>query len=147
MSKAGDAIDVLIGRLISASSRSSKQGADLIQSAARGIVEHHSGRLAASITTTGPRPTGVASFATDVGPTVVYGRIHELGGHIYPHGHKYLAFYWLDHDLAPKLNDGRILVHAVYQRPKPYLKPATRAMAMVFRDRAISNWSDAIRSI
>ena len=80
---------------------------------------HGTGRLANSIKV---RKTGKLSGI--VGPTVVYGRIQELGGSIFPKGHPYLAFYWPEAPPGMKrLPDGRVLVRHVTLPPRPYLKP------------------------
>ena len=77
------------------------------------------GRLAGSITVRKD-----SKLSGKGGPTVIYGRIQELGGTIYPKGHPYLAFYWA---AAPaemrRLPDGRVLARHVTLPPRPYLKP------------------------
>ena len=80
---------------------------------------HGAGNLARSI-----QVRKNSRFSGEVGPTVVYGRIQELGGEIFPKGHPFLAFYWpagppgLRH-----LPDGRVLVRHVTLPARPYLKP------------------------
>lgn len=102
------------------------------------------GRLKASIRVTGPYPLSRDAYAAKVGPTVVYGRIRELGGHIWPHGHPFLAFQWAQ---APptmrRLPDGRVLARHVYQRGRPYLKPATEVVRARFRGIAERHWAAA----
>ena len=53
----------------------------------------------------------------DIGPTVVYGRIQELGGTIKPVRAKMLS--WIDLDTGK-----RIFAKKVYIPPRPYLRPA-----------------------
>ncbi len=88
---------------------------------------HGVGRLAGSIKV---RKSGKLSGM--VGPTVIYGRIQELGGPIFPKGHPYLAFYWPE---APpgirRLPDGRVLVHHVTIPARPYLKPGVEMVKPV----------------
>lgn len=86
---------------------------------------HGKGRLAGSIEVRGPADGGEGIYTGEVGPTVRYGRIQELGGPIFPHGHPFLAFFW---DEAPvgmrRLPDGRVLARRVVIKKHPYLKPA-----------------------
>ncbi len=149
MSAAGDAIEVLMAQLTEATQRATGDGADIVQSLARRnlAAKTKTGRLERSIEVTGPSPTSADRFEALVGPTVVYGRIHELGGHINPLNHPYFAFYWKGHEAPPILKDGRVLVPHVYQEPQPYLKPAAIIGAKLFREAAIRRWGDAIRSI
>ena len=53
----------------------------------------------------------------DVGPTVIYGRIHELGGIILPVKAKMLS--WMDDDTGE-----RIFAKMVQIPARPYLRPA-----------------------
>ena len=53
----------------------------------------------------------------DVGPTVIYGRIHELGGIILPVKAKMLS--WMDDDTGE-----RIFAKMVQILARPYLRPA-----------------------
>ena len=116
----------------------------LVQAAARTNVTKRTGELAASITVNGPFPSGPTQWSGTVAPTVIYGRIHELGGWIVPHGHKYLAFQWPGHGDFPILKDGRVLVHEVYQHPKPYLKPAVDEVKGAIGKEMKLEWHGAI---
>lgn len=147
MSDVGTAIDALIARLVSATARATAEGAALVESAAKSNAPVKTGALVRSIEITGPVQIGVSKYQADIGPTIVYGRIRELGGHIVPKGHPYLAFLWPEAFFRhPMLDDGRVLLRHVYQEPRPYLKPAVEVMANRFKNAAIRRWSDAIRS-
>lgn len=67
------------------------------------------GRLAGSITV---RKDG--KLTGQVGPTVIYGRIQELGGTIFPRERKFL--HWVD-------ASGSHFARHVTLPPRPYLKP------------------------
>jgi phage gpG-like protein len=56
------------------------------------------------------------SAEASVGPTVIYGRIHELGGTILPIHGEYLTFQTYDGEWHK--------MKAVHMPPKPYLRPA-----------------------
>ena len=106
----------------SAAERATSTVLHQIEAAAKDVAAgqfHGVGRLAGSIKV---RKSGKLSGM--VGPTVIYGRIQELGGPIFPKGHPYLAFYWPE---APpgirRLPDGRVLVRHVTIPARPYLKP------------------------
>jgi len=59
--------------------------------------------------------SSATNASVDVGPTVIYGRIQELGGVIKPVHAKMLS--WVD--------DGvRIFAKMVHLPPRPYLRPA-----------------------
>lgn len=77
-----------------------------------------SGKLRQSITVKGPTPVGTNSWEAQIGPTVIYGRIQELGG-----------------DTG---RDG-----AAHLPPRPYMKPALDAakdfITAAFR-KAWSTW-------
>ena len=101
--------------------RITKRALETIQTAARGFAPIGTpgnttappGFLKASIDVSGPRGAD-GLYGGEVGPTTVYGRQRELGGHIYPKRAKHLRFtkfgvtVYTDH---------------VYQHPQPYLKP------------------------
>ena len=77
---------------------------------------------------------GETSAWVDVGPTVIYGRIRELGGMILPSSKKMLS--WLigsgsgsggKQKVVGKrfvTEDGRVFAEAVQVFPTPYLRPA-----------------------
>lgn len=72
------------------------------------------GRLRQSILVRGPRNEGFR-FSGEVGPTVIYGRIQELGGEIFPKRAKWL--HWVD-------GTGDHFAKHVTLPSRPYLKPA-----------------------
>lgn len=70
--------------------------------------------LALSIKTILDKASGTSAWVS-VGPSVVYGRIQELGGWIKPVNAKVLHF-WIDM--------WEVFTKAVYIPPRPYLRPA-----------------------
>lgn len=83
------------------------------------------GRLRRSILPTPIARVSAYRWSGMVGPTTVYGRQKELGGHIYPVRARYLRFIARDGTL--------VFTHHVYQRPHPFLKPATVTVRSRFR--------------
>lgn len=85
------------------------------------------GDLARSIYITGPvnvNANGTEYYA-EIGPTVIYGRLRELGGEI----NAVMAFHWGKFPYGrwgtiARLPDGRVLVQHITQKPEPYLHPA-----------------------
>lgn len=67
------------------------------------------GNLRRSITVTGPEEVGPAKWRGEVGPTAVYGRIHELGGQA---GHSTLPARPY---MQPALDDVREEIRAIFQ--------------------------------
>jgi hypothetical protein len=144
--EAAAAIDKLIARLDVATAAGVMEGAlrlEALGRAAAPIGPSHGGyspgSLRRSFRTEGPTPLGFARYVARVGPTTVYGRIRELGGHIYP-------------VRAPMLRwrDDSGVWHAakhVYQKPQPYLKPATMLIRRDFNRIMRRHWADAIRRV
>lgn len=134
------ALDRLMVSLHEATHDGVEDGAKAVQDGARAFAPHLSGELAGSITITGPTPTGVASYAALVGPTVVYGRIRELGGPIPGRRtvmtHPYLRWYW----------EGRpVFKRKVHQHGTHYLLHAVEEVRPRFRDMCARRWAEAIR--
>jgi len=146
MSDVGAAIDALIASVIEATAKATMDGAMLVKSLAQAEAPHKTGRLAGSIDVTGPGPTGSASFEALVGPTVVYGRLRELGGWIpggaspqpKPPG-KRDWLHWVD-----EAGNGHFS-KLVYQTGRPYLKPAVEGAELRFRSILANRVGDAIR--
>lgn len=94
MGEFGAAMDALIARSLEAMRSVVGDAAHDIQVGGRAIAPVRLGTLRASIKVDGPReastvpdlpkatPRGPAVFAARVGPTVVYGRIREVGGNV-----------------------------------------------------------------
>lgn len=72
------------------------------------------GKLRQSISVNGPKPVGANSWEAKVGPTIVYGRIQELGGDTW---------------------NGGVLP------PRPYMKPALQAAKQFMQDAFRKAWS------
>lgn len=146
MSDYGDAIDALIGRIVKATADISLEGGLLVEGLAKSNAPIDTGTLMRSIDTTGPSPTGVASFATFVGPTVIYGRLRELGGFIpggavpepKPPGRRDWL-HWVN-------ETGDHFAKLVHQDGRPYLKPAVDTAKPQYLRLAAKRWADVIRS-
>ena len=144
-SDAEHAIDALIRRLDKATAAGVMEGVFRVEAQAKALApvgESHGGYqmgyLRMSIRSEGPTPLGFARYVGRVGPTAVYGRIRELGGHIRPVRKPMLRW-----------RDGSGVWHAamhVYQGPHPYLKPATTVVRRRFRQIMARHWADAIRA-
>lgn len=76
-----------------------------------------SGDLRRSITVRGPTRSGAGHWTVTVGPSMVYGRIQELGG---------------------EAGNGAVLP------PRPYMRPAQEALQMKARSIFIDAWRDVI---
>ena len=151
MSDAGRAIDDLIVKLQAASLKAVDYGAEQVSEVAKVnafvFMKKPTGRLSDSIRTTGPYPSE-GGFEALVGPTVVYGRLRELGGVIAPLGHPYLAFSGYSYDPGHNWLWGEFThTPLVVQKGTPYLKPAVEAVQQRFYDKAVDLWSAAIETL
>ena len=134
-------IDKLIARLDAATAKGVMTGILDVEAKAKALAPigpSHGGDapgdLRRSIQSQGPARLGQGRYAARTGPTTRYGRIRELGGHIYPVRAK--ALRWQD-------GTGWHTAGHVYQKPHPYLKPAVSATR--FRKIMARAWTDAIR--
>jgi hypothetical protein len=126
-------IDAMIKRMDEATMYIAGDAAEIIRSAAevlapRGTGDNSTnatGDLARSIYVTGPMGhDGV--YTSMVGPTIIYGRLRELGGTISGHT---MVFVWGKYPQGyygtiPTHPDGRVIIKHFHQKPEPYLKPA-----------------------
>lgn len=113
------ALDALIHRIDSATKASVRDSIGAVESKAKGLAHVKTGAMRRSILPTPVMPAGPHVFTAMVGPTVVYGRQKELGGHIFPVRARALRF--LD-------RDGHVVFRShVYQHPIPFLKPGFEA--------------------
>jgi len=94
-------------------------GAHIVQAASMGFApvgdRPGGGQLRRSIDVKGPRPSALGGWEAEVGPTVIYGRQRELGGHIFPV--RATRLHWVD---AAGVDH---YASHVYQHPEPYMKP------------------------
>lgn len=133
------ALDALIERVREAARRSVADEAALIEGAAKEFAHVKTGTLRRSILPTPVHPLATNVFESLVGPTVVYGRQKELGGHIFPVRARALRFI---------ARDGALVFAAhVYQPPIPFLKPGYQAAAPRFTDVVLRRVGAAILSI
>ena len=92
------------------------------------------GDLARSVDIEGPASPETGRWITRVGPTVIYARQREFGGHIRPKVKGALAFtkFGVRYIVGPRVFTHRaedgftfwIRKEGVYQVPQPYVKPA-----------------------
>jgi hypothetical protein len=98
------------------------------------------GALRRSILGKGPTPDGLATWTGKMGPTVIYGRIRELGGMIVPTHAPIL--HWV--------NNAGNSVYAMHSdqklgsSSKPYLKPAVMVVRTRFQAMAERRWAVAL---
>lgn len=143
------ALDAMTSRVRSATVKAVVDSAVVVQRLAVINAPVVDGELRRSIKITGPQVAGRDRWAAYVGPTVVYGRQRELGGHLYP---KRVAWMrWLDTAWKypplhrfPKSPDWAYSQH-VYQKPEPYLKPAVEQALPMIRQRFANRVSAAMR--
>lgn len=128
LTKLGDAIDAATRNAVF-------EGAARVDAAAKGNAPVLTGSLRRSIDIEGPTRVGLASYRARVGPTMIYGRIRELGGDIYPKQARILR--WWD-----KAGNKVFAMHS-HQVPRPYLKPAVEIVD--FRRICEEHWGNAIR--
>lgn len=138
------ALDELASRIDKETERAVFEAAAELDAAAKALAPSLTGTLRRSIRIEGPRRAGLGAYRAKVGPTVIYGRQRELGGHIVPVRAKMLR--WPGPG-DPRGQFGPIFARHVYQRPHPYLKPATLALRSRFRDIAAKHWAAAVRSV
>ena len=141
--EAAAAIDDLIRRLDEATAKGVMEGTLAVEATAKALAPvgeshggDHEGDLRRSIDTQGPIPLGLARWMARTGPTTRYGRIRELGGHIYAQRAPMLRW----HD-----EHGWHSAKHVYQGPHPYLKPAVSVVRRRFRSIMGRRWAAAIR--
>lgn len=136
-SEAIRAIDDLIERLESATEAATREGIGVFEGAAKSNAPVKTGTLRRSIFVTGPIRTAMYRWTARVGPTVVYGRIRELGGHIYPK-----RVQWLRWERF-----GRVWFSKhVYQSGTHYVKRGVEASLPKVQAIFIKYWSAAVRS-
>lgn len=141
----GAAVDAMIERVRSATDGAVDDGLALIQKAAQANLTHFthppgtptpsapgdppaliSGALRRSIRVRRTK-NGPDVYEGRVGPTIVYGRIQELGGQL---GHNPRHGMWRRPGFLP---------------PRPYLRPAAFNAAPKVRDLLVKAWARAIR--
>jgi len=116
-------------------------GADLVQGLGRTYAPHLSGELASSITITGPAATGPAEYTAKVGPTMVYGRIREIGGAI--PGRKGMTHPFLRWSYGGHW----VFKHKVHQHGAKYMLHAVEDVRPQFRSIVARRWANAIDSV
>ena len=136
----------LAKRVETATAEIAMEGAFLVEAAAKGDAPVLTGTLRRSIDVKGPHMLGPFAFSADVGPTVVYGRMRELGGWIpggavprpKPPG---TSLYWVDS------SGGQHFASLVHQHGRPYLRPALVASVEKYHDLAARRWNEALSGL
>lgn len=154
VSKTVAALDVLAARFKEAARSATGDGAYAIRDGARELAPLGIGTLRASIIVDGPRqassvpglvaslPHGDAVYAAKIGPTVVYGRIREIGGRI-PGRRKAMI-----HPYLRWQHDGHwVFRRSVYQHGTGYLRHATEMVVPRVNGFVRDRLTTAIRSI
>lgn len=141
------ALDALADRIRTETAAAVMEGALLVERLAKIDAPYKSGTLRRSISTSGPYPAGDARFRAEVGPTVIYARMRELGGFI-PGGAVPMPkppgpTGWL-HWVSGGRDHFAKLVH---QTGRPYMKPAVDEARPLFRAIAVNHWTAAIEGI
>lgn len=140
-SRAQRALDKLLVLLPTATAIVSLEMARDVRSEARAYLKDPLGPLAESIHTTGPDRVGTNAFRTRVGPTLVYGRQRELGGHIDAGiltAHYRDPGYWT-------WNGSDVFTQHVFQVGQHYLKRGVETSLPRLLRTAQKIWGDTIR--
>lgn len=154
------ALDRIVVAAVEATPVAVAQSAAIVQGAARGNASHRpgpnvvSGDLRRSIltgggATAGPMTPGTARigpfrWSSVVGPTVIYGRIQELGGNIYPH-HEARSGSGRPGMLSWMSDGHRFYSRHVYIPPRPYLSPALVSSQGAIEQRFYDVWAAALK--
>ncbi|MGB6771190.1 MAG: hypothetical protein WBF51_04215 [Candidatus Dormiibacterota bacterium] len=153
------ALDRLVVAAVQSTPVAVSQAATIVQSQARDNASHRPGpnvglgNLKRSIitgagATAGPMTPGVARlgpflWSSVVGPTVIYGRIQELGGHVYPH-HMARSGSGRPGMLSWVADGRRIYARHVYIPARPYLSPALTSSQAAIQQRFYDVWATAL---
>jgi hypothetical protein len=153
-------LDTMVGDFERATPVAVLQGAAIIQGRARSNASHRpgpnvrtgvlrrsiivgAGDGAAAIPGSGTARTGPYRWSSTIGPTVIYGRIQELGGTILPH---HMARSGSGRPgMLSWVNGGvRFYAHRVTLPARPYLAPAVPASLAAVSARFYAVWAAAI---
>ena len=135
------ALDQLITDLEHATKAGVGEGADMLQGIIRENAPHLSGELATSVAVTGPYPV-VGGYIAKVGPTLIYGRIRELGGRI--PGSKTV----MTHPYLRWFQDGKpIFAKSVHQRGSRYVLRSYEIYKPQHRNVLMRHWANAMRMV
>ncbi|HUY24189.1 MAG TPA: hypothetical protein VMV09_02640 [Candidatus Saccharimonadales bacterium] len=153
------ALDQLVAAAVQSTPVAVAQAATIVQGRARDNASHRpgpnviSGDLKRSIitgagATAGPMVPGVARlgpflWSSVVGPTVIYGRIQELGGHVYPH-HMARSGSGRPGMLSWVAGGKRIYAMHAYIPPRPYLSPALASSQGAIQQKFYDIWAGAM---
>ena len=154
-----EALDSLATRAILATPLAVVRGASLIQGQARSNASHRpgpnviTGALRRSILVmggAGPQagppgvalPSGPYQWSSIIAPTVIYGRIQELGGDVYPH---HMARSGSGRPGMLRWFQGGVAIFAnhVYLPPRPYLAPAVIEKRIAVQQSFYDSWAAA----
>ena len=111
-----DRIDEIIAKADIAARKVVTDGGHLIERRAKQNAPVKTGTLRRSIHVASITKLGPGRWESKTGPSVIYARQREFGGTIIPRNKSVLS--WVGAD------GGRIFAKSVYQKGKPYMKPA-----------------------
>lgn len=140
-------VSALRARLNEATEDIVEDGLGILTEAIMDNAPVRTGTLRRSVQATPVRQNGEGIYEGQVGPTVIYARIRELGGDIYPRPRLVIGkdgrIY--PHVLSWVGPDGRRrFAHHVHQVGRPYVKPAVEASRDPINDMARERWAAAI---
>jgi hypothetical protein len=140
-----DALSAMRDRVDDATSDAVEAGIEIVHAAAvvntTIVFREWTGALADSIEIEEPVRTGAHSWQARTYPTIVYGRIQELGGEIV--AENATGFLWWE-GFRSDGSFGLIKKHSVYLPPRPYLQPALDESREAMRSAASDAWASAI---
>jgi len=135
------ALDKLIADLEAATKDGVDDAAHQLQGLVRENAPHLSGELAATVAVTGPYPI-VRGYAAKVGPTLIYGRIRELGGRI-PGERKVMT-----HPFLRWYQDGKpVFARSVRQKGSRYVLRSVEEFRPQMRNVLMRHWANAMRMV
>lgn len=138
-------LDRLLAALPVATARASSEMADAVKIEAQANLKNPLGPLATSMRAEGPDMIGTTSWRTKMGPTLIYGRQRELGGHIDPvdatilTAHYRAPGYWT-------WEGQDVFTNHVFQLGQHYLKRGVEMALPRLHHIAARIWGDALRS-
>lgn len=143
-----DAVDALKRKAVSvehATAEGVRRGITIVQEAAQAntltVFRQWTGALSESIIVDGPMQIGASSYRARTYPTIVYGRIQELGGTILPHNPS--GRLWWE-GIRSDGSFGLISAKEITLPPRPYLTPALETSIPAMRDAISGAWEQAL---
>lgn len=140
------ALDEMLATLPQATARVSREMGEQVRGAAMHELKDPIGPLAESILVTGPDLTGAYRYRTRTGPTLVYGRQRELGGHIVPVDANLLTAHYRDPGYWT-WQGADVFTDHVFQVGQHYLKRGVEISLPRLRMIAERIWNNWLRQV